>query len=1207
MCETCNHHRACHNQPISSPSTTSTSPLPLFLPLKRPPPTLPPVSPTHSPSIPTAPALTNPKKKQHKLTEQFKAHQLTHHYTHVHQLGYGQLVPTTTDSSADGSSESSGHSRDGGSGEEGGEVVEVRLNGSGASVWLPRAYCTDTCWVHVRSFHNFQPKNNIAASSASVSPATSSASPSPSTPAAAGTTVGPALSPTHSSSQPASPLSSFTIEVDLNSSLLVGLVHPIMDAYAQHGVELEEEEVRLIANGRELTFASTATSASTLLADCPHLVPFSTLLLIYDPQSSFTLDPLSSTSPSLVLSSNLLTVSITSDSKWCSIRASHPFTRGLHTWRLRMNQCTSGNVFVGVCTEQAKMSQYLGNDASGFGYYGCVTGDHRVLTRRGWRSIGEIKVADRDEVLSFNTTTYEQEWKLVTGVTSHDVDPQQDDDRLFRMQGAYMDVVATKDHSMLLAHLSAHRLAKRTPIGYTKVAQLLPPNLSYKVALLSTHSRFSYNESRLVVGAGSNSQKSHKVRIGGMLDVCDWWWQRDEQVDFLSFLGFWLGDGYLFTPSGHVCIGQKKEKGKEWLEKLLNSVFPGWWSSRQHTTAVGMVTYSIRCPPLYEYLRAMAVGPLGYNPKDPAELRAYPHFTYNAGLAEEEKKSSYYKRYNTGGYTSTWTESDMLTAMKKAAQELFGKAKRKAGGRQDDPPASSVKPSASLSGAASMEVEDPFAFPSATSSSSSSSSSSSFSSPSSSTPLTTSSLGGAEVKVSDDEPLIVDVINEEGDTMRIPCADAVEDEEGSEEVRRALRAQGKVCWYFPPTYQDQTLIADETPSLSTFSFSPRGEGFTVQSGTDMTAIGAAAFAQDALNTDPSLDSRRVRHLSQPWACRCGVAQTRQFTHCVACGRPNLPPSGGDVEQGGAAFSQVAAAQIVQWNNGLWIIINGSWFYLKRWLGGEQTIKNVYSRLSKKQAVALLDGFCRADGRWATIQYEDDDDKSKPHEPTGTWHYQNSSFPLVDHLQLISQLAGARTTLRLLRKAGKSTKIDGRTVTFSVDHWQLRSQFTQSKRDLPFKNSELAEPIAVTGDVDGRGSYQYKSDNRVYCITVESDAQRSTSNFLTQRLSVKRVGWAPKKDDKGEAVEESIGVFAHPVFIGNCGNTYRQGSSRSYGSAYRTGDVITVMLDCDGRKLSFRKNDESLGVAFEDLPSSLYPALSLYSKNDSVSIIDFGNT
>ena len=352
MCATCGHHRARHNQPTTASSSAATS-LPIFLPLKRST-TAQPTSPTASSpssSIPIAPALTNPKKKQHKLTDAFKARQ-QQRFVYVHQLGFGQLI----------SSSSSGV-------EDESEMVEVRLNGSGASVWLPRSHCTETCWLHVRSFHNFQSKNaSIALPTSPSSASSASASPSASTPAVAATAATPSLSPSHSS---ASPLSSFTVEVDLNSSLLVGLVHPIMDVYAQHGVELEEEEVRLIANGRELTFASTAISASTLLADCPHLLPFTTLLLIYDPQSSFTLDPLSSTSPSLVLASNLLTVSITSDSKWCSIRASHPFTRGLHTWRLRMNQCTSGNVFVGVCTEQAKMSQYLGNDASGFGYYGC--------------------------------------------------------------------------------------------------------------------------------------------------------------------------------------------------------------------------------------------------------------------------------------------------------------------------------------------------------------------------------------------------------------------------------------------------------------------------------------------------------------------------------------------------------------------------------------------------------------------------------------------------------------------------------------------------------------------------------------------------------------------------------------------------------------------------------------------------------------------
>jgi hypothetical protein len=73
----------------------------------------------------------------------------------------------------------------------------------------------------------------------------------------------------------------------------------------------------------------------------------------------------------------------------------------------------------------------------------------------------------------------------------------------------------------------------------------------------------------------------------------------------------------------------------------------------------------------------------------------------------------------------------------------------------------------------------------------------------------------------------------------------------------------------------------------------------------------------------------------------------------------------------------------------------------------------------------------------------------------------------------------------------------------------------------------------------------------------------------------------------------------------CGNTYRLGSSSSYGQSYRTGDTITVRLDMDKKTLSFDKNDAPLGVAFTDLPDLVYPAFSLYSKNDHMQIIEFG--
>ena len=215
----------------------------------------------------------------------------------------------------------------------------------------------------------------------------------------------------------------------------------------------------------------------------------------------------------------------------------------------------------------------------------------------------------------------------------------------------------------------------------------------------------------------------------------------------------------------------------------------------------------------------------------------------------------------------------------------------------------------------------------------------------------------------------------------------------------------------------------------------------------------------------------------------------------------------------------AGAAIVPWNNGRWIIINGHWFYLKRWLGNQQQIASVYSRLSRPQAVALLDGFCRADGSWKSVRYD------AQGEPTGQWRCSNSSFPLIDHLQLIGQLAGAAVDLHLHTKAGMVAIIEGRTVTLKTDHWQLFFDFTKPAH-TPMRTTALAQPVDVSADTHGRGYYQYDDDNRVYCITVRSNGDEDTSNFLTQRLACKRLA------------SGGVGVRAHSVFVGNCLDGYR---------------------------------------------------------------------
>ena len=557
----------------------------------------------------------------------------------------------------------------------------------------------------------------------------------------------------------------------------------------------------------------------------------------------------------------------------------------------------------------------------------CLTGDHRVLTRRGWRSIKHVK--EGDEVQSFNIATYAMEWKPVTAVTSHDVDPSKAADTLYRMQGSGMDVIATRDHRMLLARLdwrTASGLSETQAVGYETVGELLQRTYEASSTLTSSH-----DNTRAVVCAGLNTQPAVKVVLAGLERLCEWWWAKDQQLGLLSFLGFWLADGHLDSQASLVCIEQTQEAPSEWLEQLLDAVFPRWWDRQPAQTPTG-AAYScvIHCPPLYEYLRLMAVGPVGYNPRDSAQLRSYPHFIADNELAAQEQQSDCYQPAAARHASSTWSEDVMLAAFSAGSP------------------------------------------------------------PSSTRSLSSSACGG-----SDGDEIVRDEPIEQGEKEMEPPAEA-------SVVVDAAQAQAK------------------------------------------QAAGAAMWR----------------------------------------------------------------------NSGLRRAMNGQWFSLKRWLG-EDNIASVYSRLSRVQAVALLDGFCRAGG---VVQYDDEC------EPTGVWECSScSSFPLVDQLQLIGQLAGAAVDLRLHAKAGTTT-VEGHSDRLSVDQWQLCFSFSTSAHGLPMQTAALAQPVDVSDDVDARGYHDYEDDGRVYCISVDSDGD-TNANFLTQRLSSSKQRTASGTDDSG--------LRARAVFVGNC--------------------------------------------------------------------------
>ena len=292
--------------------------------------------------------------------------------------------------------------------------------------------------------------------------------------------------------------------------------------------------------------------------------------------------------------------------------------------------------------------------------HACVTGDHMVLTRSGWRNIRYIVVGE--DVLSFNTTTYASEWQPVIGVISKPIRPNHPDDVWYRLNHERMDVVATSNHNMLVAHMNACHITS-AGVSYETVSQLR----SYK-----GRGGGSDIPCRGIPLTGINNQPDYMITIPGMESVCRWWYDLDRQVSFLQWLGFWLGDGGIhFSGSQHeVQIKVCKPSSVTFLRSLHNTVWPGYHGiSTKKIKNPTRYGYSVDtqtifrvhcCPPLYNWLRHMVVGPIGFNPLDPDSADSYPHYNVLSNLASIEQQHNLFK-HHVG--SPQWNQQSMLSTM----------------------------------------------------------------------------------------------------------------------------------------------------------------------------------------------------------------------------------------------------------------------------------------------------------------------------------------------------------------------------------------------------------------------------------------------------------------------------------------------------------------------------------------------------------------
>lgn len=157
-------------------------------------------------------------------------------------------------------------------------------------------------------------------------------------------------------------------------------------------------------------------------------------------------------------------------------------------------------------------------------------------------------------------------------------------------------------------------------------------------------------------------------------------------------------------------------------------------------------------------------------------------------------------------------------------------------------------------------------------------------------------------------------------------------------------------------------------------------------------------------------------------------------------------------------------------------------------------------------------------------------------------------------------------------------------------------------------------VIVTWDPNKKGSSASLSNGNLTATiadnysTVRSTLGKSSGKWYLE-VSVKNISYAMigiVNDAAG--VGNTIGVNAMYYYSGN-GNKYNSSYS-SYGETYKTGDIISILLDLDKGIIEFWKNGVTQGVAYSTVATlgTIYPATTSGSSSaGGVVTANFGAT
>ncbi|KAJ2450503.1 hypothetical protein EV183_004245 [Coemansia sp. RSA 2336] len=304
--------------------------------------------------------------------------------------------------------------------------------------------------------------------------------------------------------------------------------------------------------------------------------------------------------------------------------------------------CLDEDVRPGVTTHQellpthilstvANLTPFCDFNQSPRNMYQCLSRDHDVLTKSGWKSIAGVSAAD--EVMTMNLQTGAQEWQPVQKVAkvAHN-------GPLFRLQSGEMDAVCDASHRWYVNTKDAPNSFTSVTVEDMRAGKLLP----YLGHQWEQPGAFAVHANHAIPLVAANCNQTYAWSEYSWLTIAD----SEANLIWCRFIGLVLGSGDIAKDAegSQVHIYAETDAAKQLValvQEKLNAVLPqAVISGPAEGKTSGSLVWTIggQLEEMCQFFKTMLAGPLSFDPSDSQQVQAYDQAQYRSLITQQQQQ-----------------------------------------------------------------------------------------------------------------------------------------------------------------------------------------------------------------------------------------------------------------------------------------------------------------------------------------------------------------------------------------------------------------------------------------------------------------------------------------------------------------------------------------------------------------------------------------